>query len=93
MTRDRLPTSLPGLSWSSNLASLNFPATIVSAAVPVIGPGLAMAERTDDGTNDLVVSQVLRSNELQTCFLSEHVVNVPLVKAEGSNGYRSLKQA
>jgi starvation-inducible DNA-binding protein len=37
----------------------------------------------DDGTNDLVVSQVLRSNELQTWFLSEHLVNVPLVEAEG----------
>ena len=33
----------------------------------------------DDGTNDLVVSQVLRTNELQTWFLSEHLVNVPLV--------------
>lgn len=47
----------------------------------------------DDGTNDLIVSQVLRSNELQTWFLSEHLVNVPLVEAEGSNGYRSLKPA
>lgn len=36
----------------------------------------------DDGTNDLVVSEVLRTNELQTWFLSEHLVNVPLVKAE-----------
>jgi len=36
----------------------------------------------DDGTTDLVVSKVLRSNELQTWFLSEHLVNVPLVKAE-----------
>lgn len=36
----------------------------------------------DDGTNDLVVSEVLRSNEVQTWFLSEHLVNVPLVKAE-----------
>jgi starvation-inducible DNA-binding protein len=37
----------------------------------------------DDGTNDLVVSQVLRSNELQTWFLSEHLVNMPLVEADG----------
>jgi len=37
----------------------------------------------DDGTNDLAVSEVLRANELQTWFLSEHLVNVPLVKAEG----------
>ena len=37
----------------------------------------------DDGTNDLVVSQVLRGNELQTWFLSEHLVNMPLVEADG----------
>jgi len=36
----------------------------------------------DDGTNDLVVSQVLRTNELQVWFISEHLVNVPLVKVE-----------
>ena len=36
----------------------------------------------DDGTNDMVVSQVLRTNELQTWFLSEHLVEVPLVHAE-----------
>ena len=35
----------------------------------------------DDGTNDLVVSEVLRTNELQTWFLSEHLVSVPLVRA------------
>jgi starvation-inducible DNA-binding protein len=36
----------------------------------------------DDGTNDLVVSEVLRTNELQVWFLSEHLVNVPLIRAE-----------
>lgn len=36
----------------------------------------------DDGTNDLVVSDVLRTNELQTWFLSEHLVNVPLIQAQ-----------
>ena len=36
----------------------------------------------DDGTNDLVVSQVLRTSELQAWFLSEHLVNVPLVEAK-----------
>ena len=40
------------------------------------------SQLVDDGTNDLVVSEVLRTNELQTWFLSEHLVNVPLVKAE-----------
>src|SRR5690349_22266299 len=38
----------------------------------------------DDGTNDLVVSEVLRTNELQAWFLSEHLVNVPLVTAENA---------
>jgi starvation-inducible DNA-binding protein len=36
----------------------------------------------DDGTNDLVVSDVLRPNELQVWFLSEHLVDEPLVRAE-----------
>jgi starvation-inducible DNA-binding protein len=36
----------------------------------------------DEGTNDLAVSQVLRGNELQAWFLSEHLVNMPLVEAE-----------
>lgn len=36
----------------------------------------------DDGTNDLVVSEVLRTNELQMWFLSEHLVDVSLVEAK-----------
>jgi len=38
----------------------------------------------DDGTNDLLVSDVIRTNELQVWFLSEHVVDVPLVRADGN---------
>src|SRR5881409_1959734 len=34
----------------------------------------------DDGTNDLLVSNVIRTNELQVWFLSQHLVDVPLVK-------------
>lgn len=33
----------------------------------------------DQGTNDLVVSDILRPNELQSWFLSEHLVEMPLV--------------
>lgn len=36
----------------------------------------------DDGTNDLVVSEVLRTNELQVWFLSEHLVRMPLARAQ-----------
>src|SRR6202158_777565 len=39
-------------------------------------------EDGDDGTNDLLVSQVIRTNELQVWFLAEHVVDVPLVRAD-----------
>jgi starvation-inducible DNA-binding protein len=38
--------------------------------------------RGDDGTNDLAVSEVLRTNELQVWFLSEHLVDIPLVQAK-----------
>ncbi len=40
------------------------------------------ADAGDDGTNDLLVSQVLRTNELQVWFLYEHVVDTPLTRAE-----------
>jgi len=36
----------------------------------------------DDGTNDMVISDVLRRNELQVWFLSEHLVDMPLVHAQ-----------
>lgn len=36
----------------------------------------------DDGTNDLIVSDVIRVNELQAWFISEHLVSLPLVNAE-----------
>jgi starvation-inducible DNA-binding protein len=38
-------------------------------------------EAGDDGTNDLLISDVIRTNELEVWFLSEHLVDVPLVRA------------
>ena len=35
----------------------------------------------DDGRNDLLVSGVVRTNELQVWFLAEHIVDAPLVTA------------
>jgi len=40
------------------------------------------SEAGDDGTNDLLVSDVIRTNELQVWFLAEHLVDVPLVRAD-----------
>jgi starvation-inducible DNA-binding protein len=51
----------------------------------VLKEARAMARRAadagDDGTNDLLVSNVIRGNELQVWFLAEHVVDAPLVRA------------
>jgi starvation-inducible DNA-binding protein len=38
------------------------------------------AANRDDGTNDLLMSDVLRTNELQVWFMAEHLVNVPVVR-------------
>ena len=38
-------------------------------------------ELGDDGTNDLLVSDVIRTNERQVWFVSEHLVDTPLVRA------------
>ena len=43
-------------------------------------------EAGDDGTNDLLVSDVIRTNEMQVWFLSEHLVEEPLVRASGRVG-------
>jgi starvation-inducible DNA-binding protein len=60
-------------------------ARLLHAHEIVIKEARAMARRAaesgDDGTNDLLVSDVIRQNEQQVWFLAEHVVDVPLVGA------------
>lgn len=59
---------------------------LIEAHQVLIGQCRVLARRAaqlgDEGTNDLTVSQVLRTNELQTWFVSEHLVNTPLVEAK-----------
>jgi starvation-inducible DNA-binding protein len=38
------------------------------------------ADNGDDGTNDLLVSEIIRTNEMQVWFLSEHLVETPLTR-------------
>ena len=45
--------------------------------------GREAAEAGDDGTNDLLVSNVIRTGEMQVWFVSEHLVDAPLVHANG----------
>jgi starvation-inducible DNA-binding protein len=40
------------------------------------------AKSGDDGTNDLIVSNIIRTGELQAWFLAEHLVDTPLVHAD-----------
>ena len=51
----------------------------------VLKEARAMARRAteagDDGTNDLIVGEVIRRNELQVWFVAEHIINVPIVEA------------
>jgi starvation-inducible DNA-binding protein len=39
------------------------------------------ADMGDDGTNDVLVSEVIRTGELQVWFVAEHLVDTPLVRA------------
>jgi starvation-inducible DNA-binding protein len=58
---------------------------LVDAHQIIISQCRELAERSDNvgdiGTNDMVVSDVLRTNELQAWFVSEHLVETPLVHA------------
>lgn len=59
---------------------------LLDAHQVIIGQCRTLAARAsalgDDGTNDMAVSDVLRTNELQSWFLSEHLVQMPLVHAQ-----------
>lgn len=56
----------------------------------ILGDAHDAARRTeqqgDHGTNDLLVSQVIRTNELQVWFIAEHLVDTPLVRVEAFAG-------
>lgn len=40
-----------------------------------------VVENGDDGTNDMLISNVIRTNELEAWFLAEHLVDTPIVRA------------
>src|SRR5689334_23559072 len=65
--------------WSSDVCSSDLLSRLLDAHKIIIGQCRELAERADqlgdDGTNDLAVSDVLRTNELQVWFLSEHLVD------------------
>ena len=58
---------------------------LLEAHESVIKNARALAKKAadlgDDGTNDILVSNIIRTNELQVWFISEHLVDMPLVHA------------
>jgi starvation-inducible DNA-binding protein len=46
------------------------------------------SDEGDEGTNDLLISDVVRTNELQVWFVAEHVVDTPMVKTSGGGRER-----
>jgi starvation-inducible DNA-binding protein len=58
---------------------------LVDAHQVVLEHAHPLAERADelgdDGSSDLLVSDLIRTTEMQMWFLREHLVNVPLVEA------------
>lgn len=63
---------------------------LLEAHEMILKEARAMAQQAneggDDGTNDLLVSEIIRTNELQVWFLAEHLVDVPLVRADETKG-------
>lgn len=61
-------------------------ARLLEAHETIIKEGRKIAEMAEDmgdaGTNDLMGSDVLRKNEMQAWFVSEHVVETPVVHAD-----------
>jgi starvation-inducible DNA-binding protein len=59
---------------------------LLDAHEQILGEARQMAKDAasggDDGTNDLVVSDVIRTHEMQVWFISEHLVETPLVRAK-----------
>jgi starvation-inducible DNA-binding protein len=50
-------------------------------------------ELGDDGTNDILVSDILRTNELQVWFLSEHLETMPPVSAGPDRALDPVEEA
>ena len=76
-TDSGVPASRHALLWAAPAARAN--PTPTKSTVP------DLARALDDGTNDLLVSNVIRTNEMQVWFVAEHVVDVPLVHANGQS--------
>jgi len=72
----KLPITLAENVCKESVANLNQLLGGVSIAMARLA-----ADAGDDGTNDLLVSDVVRTNELRVWFIAEHVVDVPLARA------------
>jgi hypothetical protein len=77
------PTSVQGkegMEPSSHLKTVHRAAAVGARTTGERAMTRRVADAGDDGTNDLIVSEVIRRNELQVWFVAEHVVSVPMVE-------------
>lgn len=51
------------------------------------------SDNGDWGTNDMIAGDVIRTNEMQVWFLSEHLVDTPLVRADEEEAEQTRAQA
>ncbi len=45
------------------------------------GAAIKVGQLGDDGTIDLIISDIIRTDESQVWFLAEHLIGTPLVQA------------
>ena len=78
-------TSLPRIPRDREEAPVQV-SRLLSAHETILKNSHDYAEKADDagddGTNDLIVSNIIRTNELQVWFVSEHLVDSPLVQSK-----------
>jgi starvation-inducible DNA-binding protein len=46
------------------------------------------AQNKDYGTNDMLMSDILRMHELQVWFISQHLIDTPIINSQMENGGR-----
>jgi starvation-inducible DNA-binding protein len=85
---ERTKIERPPLAVESVPALLARTVNAHATVIRTIREGIELTERNKDyGTNDLLMSNILRMHEMQVWFVSQHLVDTPLV-GEG-NGQRS----
>jgi starvation-inducible DNA-binding protein len=84
---DQTKIERPPIGEEDIPAMLSRTATAHALIIKELRDGIEVTdENKDAGTNDLLVSDVLRVHELQLWFLTQHLVDTPIVNTGSRNG-------